>query len=143
MFRKSNMGLLVLGLVFLGVGCSERQRVDQTARACDIALTPHDGEQYVDLEIRRFQEAAGTQPTRNAYLERLGWAYVAKSRTGNDPGFLTLAAQTAHCLAESKEPEARSSAALLRGHVLHQQHRFQEAETVAGAFQRARRPEAR
>ena len=47
----------------------------------------------------------------------------------NDPGDYKLAEKTAECI-ESTSPDD-ASALLLRGHVLHQLHRFNEAEQIA------------
>jgi len=62
-------------------------------------------------------------------LERLGWSFVAKARESFDPGFYTLAEQSALCL-ESRQPNA-PEALLLRGHALHNMHGFKEAEPLA------------
>jgi len=62
-------------------------------------------------------------------MERLGWAYVAKARGSADPGFYTLAEQAAGCLEGlAADPDG---ARLLRAHVLHNLHRFREAEVLA------------
>ncbi len=72
-----------------------------------------------------FQHAS--QPV--APLERLGWEFIAQARDTRDPAFYTLAQQTAECI-ESKAPGA-AEALLLKGHALHNLHRFKEAEVVA------------
>ncbi len=97
--------------------------------SCAIALAPHTGTGRNDLEIRRWQTALAHGRTELAYLERLGWAYVAKARASADNGYYVLAEQTAGCL-NDRQPGA-PEALLLRGHVLHQMHRFAEAEEVA------------
>ena len=50
----------------------------------------------------------------------------------NDPGDYTLAEKAAACL-EARYPD-EAAALLLRGHVLHQLHRFREAEQLARAL---------
>jgi tetratricopeptide (TPR) repeat protein len=70
---------------------------------------------------------AGTSP--EAAIERLGWLFVAKARQSFDPGFYTLAEQCARAL-DSRKPGS-SESWLLRGHVLHSQHHFGEAEGIA------------
>jgi tetratricopeptide (TPR) repeat protein len=94
-----------------------------------------------------------------AMIEKLGWSFVEKARESFDPGFYKLAEQCALCL-ESKQganqganqgasqdkgqsagqsdnrplsdPRSiRSAALLLRGHALHNLHRFIEAEKIA------------
>ena len=49
--------------------------------------------------------------------------------SGNNPGDYKLAEKTAECI-ESTSPDD-ASALLLRGHVLHQLHRFRDAEQIA------------
>jgi len=97
--------------------------------SCAVALAPHAGTDRNDLEIRRWQAALAHERTELAYLERLGWAYVAKARVSADNGYYVLAGQTATCL-DDRQPGA-PEALLLRGHVLHQLHRFAAAEAVA------------
>jgi tetratricopeptide (TPR) repeat protein len=96
---------------------------------CALALTPHRGEERVDQEIIRLQEQARRAPDSTTLLEQLGWMFICKARTSFDPGFYVLAEQCALCLA-SKHPESLE-AVLLRGHVLHNLHRFQQAERLA------------
>ena len=66
-------------------------------------------------------------PARAA--EHLGYRFVARARLSNDPGYYKVAEQAAACL-ESITPN-EPAALLLRGHVLHQMHRFSEAEAIA------------
>lgn len=96
---------------------------------CAVALAPHPGTSKLDQQIHGYQKLA-QQPERSlGYFERLGWAYIAKARVSFDPGYYKLAEQTAACMQE-KQP-ANNSARLLYGHVLHNLHRFKEAETLA------------
>jgi tetratricopeptide (TPR) repeat protein len=70
---------------------------------------------------------AGRSPARAA--EHLGYRFIAQARLTNDPGYYKVAEQAAVCL---ETLQANSPAALLlRGHALHQMHRFAEAETMA------------
>ncbi|MFV2057228.1 MAG: tetratricopeptide repeat protein, partial [Thiohalomonadales bacterium] len=62
-------------------------------------------------------------------LERLGWAFISKARRSFDPGYYKLAEQTAICM-ESKQVN-NHQAQLLHGHVLHNLHKFKQAETLA------------
>ncbi len=97
---------------------------------CAVALTPHVGTARVDQDIIRRQEAVRQATVdAGAHLERLGWAFVAKARSSFDPGFYTLAEQSALCLG-AQQPDSAETL-LLRGHVLHQMHRFAEAEGLA------------
>jgi tetratricopeptide (TPR) repeat protein len=66
---------------------------------------------------------------RSRAAEQLGYRFIARARLSNDAGFYTLAEQAALCMA-SVDP-ADPAALLLRGHVLHQMHRFGEAELIA------------
>ncbi len=98
---------------------------------CALVLVAHAGEERADQEIRRLQAALG-QPKvldKSALVERLGWLYVAKARASFDPGFYKLAQACADCL-ETSRPEC-AEGLLLRGHVLHNLHHFQEAEPIA------------
>jgi len=108
---------------------SIQHRLAASVDPCALALTPHRGEERTDQEIIRLQEQARQAADSTAFLERLGWMFVSKARTSFDPGFYTLAEQCALCL-ESKHP-ASPEAMLLRGHVLHNLHRFREAERLA------------
>jgi tetratricopeptide (TPR) repeat protein len=94
-----------------------------------LALAPHDGDGPLDKEIRRFQEQVRDGQNRNAALERLGWAFVAKARGSFDSGFYKLAEACANVL-DSESPGC-PEALLLRGHVFQNLHRFKEAELLA------------
>ena len=96
---------------------------------CSIALIPHVGSDRSDLEIIRRQKQVETDHNSVAYLERLGWSYVNKARISFDPGFYHLAEQTASCI--DSKLEKSSESLLLRGHVLHNLHRFKQAERIA------------
>jgi len=95
-------------------------------RGCVVAMTAnHGGEDGIaklqqDLRGRR-------APARAA--EQLGYRFISRARLTNDPGFYKVAEQAAVCL-ESIAP-GEPAALLLRGHVLHQMHRFGEAEAIA------------
>ena len=118
-----------LVLLILLFGCADRAVVEGEADPCAIALTPHAGESKEDLTIAHLQEEASRSQRPAAYLERLGWAFVAKARVSYDPGYYKLAEQSAWCI-ESESPGS-NEALLLRGHVLHNLHRFREAEVLA------------
>lgn len=92
-------------------------------------MTPHGGNGKEDQEIARFQKQIRTDTDNIPYLERLGWAYVAKARRSFDQGYYRLAEQSALCMNSIKpgNPEAL----LLRGHVLHNLHQFKESESLA------------
>ena len=93
-----------------------------------LAFAPHEGSNRLDQEIRE-RQAELRRRFSSAGMERLGWLFVAKARQSYDAGFYKLAEQCALAL-EAREPH-RPDALLLRGHALHSQHRFQEAETLA------------
>ena len=97
--------------------------------ACAAALAPAAGQSERDRAIARAQHDAGTPARAHGALERLGYLYIARARVSNDPGDYTLAEKAAGCL-ESRYP-GEAAALLLRGHVLHQLHRFREAEQIA------------
>src|SRR5262245_8759998 len=117
-----------------------------TAAPCEVALAAHSGDEKVDREIARLQQAirSNDKPFQTAaMIEKLGWSFVEKAGERFDPGFYKLAEQCALCL-ESKQGESqsadrplstprsiRSAALLLRGHALHNLHLFGEAEKIA------------
>lgn len=92
-------------------------------------LIAQEGSAPEDLEIARTQQRIRALGPSADNLERLGWAFVDKHRASQDPGFLTLAGLVADQLATTGN--ATDAAHLLRGHVLHQQHRFSEAAAIA------------
>jgi tetratricopeptide (TPR) repeat protein len=121
---------------------------------CEIALAPHAGDAKLDREIAQIQQniRANLQPWQSsAQIEKLGWSFVEKARASFDPGFYKLAEQCALCLESKREdkqadkqtgeqpadrplqsPQSlRAAALLLRGHALHNLHRFSEAEKIA------------
>ncbi len=100
--------------------------------SCAAALAPGLEQNDRDRDTARAQqEARGTSRASQA-LERLGYLYVARARVSNDPGDYKLAEMAAGCL-DSRYP-GEAPALLLRGHVLHQLHRFSEAEQIARAL---------
>jgi tetratricopeptide (TPR) repeat protein len=94
-----------------------------------LALTPQTGDSRTDREICRFQQQVRDGRNPELGLEQLGWAFVAKARESFDAGFYKLAEQCALCI-EKRNPQ-NQAAMLLRGHVLHNLHRFKESETLA------------
>ena len=97
--------------------------------ACTVALAPSAGSSANDREIARLQNEVRASVDARPALEQLGYRFVARARRTNDAGDYTLAERTADCLT-SRYPDA-SAALLLKGHVLHQLHRFAEAEQIA------------
>lgn len=96
--------------------------------ACAVALAPESAN-VADAEIARLQADARSKVDSRSALEQLGYQYVARARRTHDAGDYTAAQQTAKCL-RARYPDA-ASALLLEGHVLHQMHRFAEAEQIA------------
>ena len=102
------------------------ERVERSA--CAAALAAFDPRDDHDREIARLQrQARGADRERS--LEQLGFRYVARARARQNEGDYLLAEQAADCLLATHADHA--SALLLRGHVLHQLHRFDEAEAIA------------
>ena len=120
--------------------CAERESAPnaflESLHPCSIALAPHRGAAPIDARIRQAQAKARKSAHPVAALERVGWLFVSKARTAGDPGYLKLAEAVSLCM-DSKQPEA-PSALLLRGHVLHNLHHFEEAEAVARKLLAAR-----
>ncbi len=114
--------------ILLGLGC-----VGIAAAAVDldreIVLTPPASDTAEDRAIIRVQQDLQRSDPRAEAWERLAWAYVAKARRTLDPGFYKLAERTADVLeaAHGASPEAT----LVRGHVLHNLHRFRASEAMA------------
>jgi tetratricopeptide (TPR) repeat protein len=94
-----------------------------------LALAPQKGDSRNDKEISQLQQRIREGRNVHLWLERLGWAFVAKARESFDPGFYKLAEQCARCI-ENRNPQSQE-AMLLRAHVLQNLHRFKEAETLA------------
>ena len=94
--------------------------------ACRVAAASNTGS---DADITKLQQDLRDGRASSRAAELLGYRFVAKARVSNDAGFYTLAEQAAACL-ESIQP-GDPAALLLRGHVLHQLHRFGEAEVIA------------
>ena len=120
----------------LALGCDGRvpepETVTKRNPACSIALSLHDGTGPLDLEIQRLQREASKQGHPGMHLERLGWSFVAKARRSFDPGYYRLARAAAECMDSHRAGSVE--ARLLKGHVLHQLHRFAEAEDIARAL---------
>lgn len=95
----------------------------------EIILTPLAGSAPEDVEIFRWQECAQQPDARADVFARLASAFVAKARRTLDAGFYLLAQKTLDVSDASFG--ASADARLLRGHVLHNLHRFREAEGVA------------
>ena len=94
-----------------------------------LALASHSGSGRLDKDIIRLQEQIRSGKQTDLALEQLGWKFVAKARESFDPGFYKLAEQCALAI-EARQPHS-AEALLLRGHALHNLHRFKEAEPLA------------
>jgi tetratricopeptide (TPR) repeat protein len=94
-----------------------------------LVLTPQTGEGRTDREIAQLQQRIRERRNVELWLDRLGWAFVAKARESFDPGFYKLAEQCARSI-ELRNPQSQE-AMLLRAHVLQNLHRFKESETLA------------
>jgi tetratricopeptide (TPR) repeat protein len=97
--------------------------------ALGLVLTPQTGESRTDGEISQLQQRIREGRNVELWLDRLGWAFVAKARESFDPGFYKLAEQCARCI-QKRNPQSQE-AMLLRAHVLQNLHRFKESETLA------------
>jgi tetratricopeptide (TPR) repeat protein len=94
-----------------------------------LVLTPQVGESRTDREISQLQQRVREARNVERWLDRLGWAFVAKARESFDPGFYKLAEQCAFSI-QKRNPQSQE-ATLLRAHVLQNLHRFHESETLA------------
>jgi len=96
--------------------------------SCAAALAPGATAQPIDRAISELQEQA-RHTQRRETLELLGYRFITKARVANDPGAYTLVERVATCIDEQHPGDL--AAMLLRGHALHQLHRFHEAEAIA------------
>jgi tetratricopeptide (TPR) repeat protein len=94
-------------------------------RACQAVVAVLAGE---DRDITRLQQDLRHRRDARA-AEHLGYRFVARARLSNNAGDYAVAEQAAACLESITRNEP--AAWLLRGHVLHQLHRFSEAEAIA------------
>jgi tetratricopeptide (TPR) repeat protein len=133
MTHRSFVPILLVTVTAATASCRQPEaplvRSDVAPAACVVALAPATQQSETDRDIARLQEQARREPNPKQALEQLGYRYVARARVANDPGDYKLAEKTAECI-ESTAPDD-ASALLLRGHVLHQLHRFHEAEQIA------------
>jgi tetratricopeptide (TPR) repeat protein len=97
--------------------------------ALGLVLTPQAGNSRTDGEISQLQRRIREGRNVELWLDRLGWAFVAKARESFDPGFYKLAEECARSI-EMRNPQSQE-AMLLRAHVLQNLHRFKESETLA------------
>src|SRR4051812_15866828 len=101
------------------------QRIDPLK----MILSRGTGETETDRQIVALQERIRETPNETPLFERLGWLFVTKARLSSDPGYYTLAEQTADAM--DARPPDDTAALLLRGHVAHAMHRFSQAEEIA------------
>ena len=94
-----------------------------------LVLTAQTGQSRTDGEISQLQRRIREGRNVELWLDRLGWAFVAKARESFDLGFYKLAEQCARCI-EKRNPQSQE-AMLLRAYVLQNLHRFKESETLA------------
>ena len=142
--------LICVALVFANAGLfifsprpkskSEAEKTPANAAVFDnplgLVLTPQAGKSPTDKEISQLQQRIREGRNVELWLDRLGWAFVAKARESFDPGFYKLAEQCAHSI-EKRNPQSQD-AMLLRAHVLQNLHRFKESETLARRLVRQR-----
>jgi tetratricopeptide (TPR) repeat protein len=95
-------------------------------RACVVAAA---ADARGDKAIAALQDDLRARRSPAHAAEHLGYRFVAQARLVNDPGYYTVAERAAACLETLKAGDP--AALLLRGHVLHQMHRFTEAEAIA------------
>jgi len=125
---------ILSGALLSGCGRADAKKSSSSvemdaARPLAAALVPEAGEGAADREIRRCQERVRTGNLREAWIERLGWAFVAKAHESFDPGYYKLAEVCADALGAARRGTPEEL--LLRGHVLDSLHRFKDAEPLA------------
>ena len=135
-------GLAVLGWrEFQSEKPAPRDQVAVQAQPQDplrIVLTPLDGDSALDRQFRELQRKVEEGTNRNAFLERLGWAFVAKARLSSDPGFYTLAEQAAKAIASRLRMILRRSSFsgtfMMRSIALPKQRRLREVSLPSGSL---------
>jgi tetratricopeptide (TPR) repeat protein len=126
--------LIAIALVAASGGSCARTDLRPTGIAasswpCQVALAPAPQELDIDRAIAKLQQRARQATHAREALEQLGYQFVTRARILNDAGDYKLAEHVAQCLEEQSPGDP--GALLLRGHALHQLHRFHEAETIA------------
>ena len=132
MRRSLSAGIISFSVAVAGACARQAAPPAPVAAApdgCVVALAEGQGQDRLATQIEQARQDARRGPNAKAALERLGYLHVARARVTNDAGHYTLAEAVAGCLQASYPGEA--AALLLRGHVLHQLHRFSEAEQIA------------
>jgi tetratricopeptide (TPR) repeat protein len=123
----------IISLCVSATGACARQAAPAAAAAapdaCAVALAEGQGQDRLAGQIERARQDARRRPNAKPALERLGYLHVSSARVTGDAGHYKLAEAVADCLQASYPGDA--AALLLRGHVLHQLHRFKEAEQLA------------
>jgi tetratricopeptide (TPR) repeat protein len=116
-------------LAACGPAGAASDRTPPSSISCQVALAPGGHDRPIDRIIADLQERA-RQPARSRdALEQLGYQLVTRARQTNDPGDYGVAESVATCLEERYPGDL--AGLLLRGHALHQLHRFHEAEAIA------------
>ena len=118
-----------IAALFFTQGCRRTDPVAATPsqdRACLVTMT---AESRDDADIAKLQQDLRERRAPARAAEQLGYRFISKARMTNDAGFYTVAEQAAGCLDSIQHSDP--AALLLRGHVLHQMHRFREAEAIA------------
>ena len=127
---KSILTAVAIAVLLFTQGCGQTHPVAAHPvpdRACLVTIA---AESRGDTDIAKLQEDLREQRAPARAAEQLGYRFISKARVTNDAGYYTVAEQAAACL-ESMQPSDPAPALLLRGHVLHQMHRFREAEAIA------------
>ncbi|RME71484.1 MAG: hypothetical protein D6781_04150 [Verrucomicrobia bacterium] len=82
-----------------------------------------------DVEIRKLQDGIRQSGTNGENLLALGWAFIARARRSQSDHLYSLALLAADSIQD--RPANDAPVLFLKGHALHNLHRFAEAETVA------------
>ncbi len=126
--RWARIGVSLLAVTYAATGSAAIQLTPDEAR--DICLGNVAGTSPVDEAIRVDQARVRTLATKPEEWVRVGWGWVRKARLSGDPGFYV---NVASCADEALRVAPESTAGLeLRGLVLMNGHRFEEARQEAG-----------
>jgi len=124
-FRRA-VTLLASTLVCSAVAQNAAAELPNSASSRSIVLAPLTGDSPLDRQIKELQAKVKSSRYGDAYLVRLGWAFVTKARVSSDPGFYKLAELCAQSVSDPDD----SDALLLRGHIADSLHNFADAEII-------------
>ena len=138
MTSPTNALTISLVVLLVAAGACHRQRTEERPRpaalavAHPLALAEPGGTAPADRAVAEAQERLHGEPGSPQAWVRLGHAWVRKARESSNPAFYRGAAESADAALELAPGERRATA--LRGLVLLDAHRFEEARQLAAGM---------